>query len=948
MINIPEEAKAAFLTDSVNKKINISVCNPDDLQLDELNYYKGQYTWIREYDINLASGLFDTIITLTNHVDLRGISLLKYIRVSLYLKISNITSNPGTMHVRCTAQRMSGEYLYLDSPFSISAYTTDFAKLNFTAVEAIDNSDPIKSIIRLEFYNTGSVALKAYIQVKNIQVEMADETSDLLAEFSKYYSISYDLTEFSNTFEIRNANIEFEKFSLTESLCSQDNIKFGLCESAHCETTLVGVNEDLNGRLIKPDVRVPGEPTLEALLTVDWWKDMNGNFPKGAVYTWDRTSKGPILWTDMAIFDTDLMPYEQYLSRATYISQGWKLKINSVTGISGNAPASFNVGMTTVFADGYERTSYGSIKHPFSEAADFAFFSLETRYINATHGRMIKVVRPSFKLYDANNNELTYNDNWRIDFEIKEPQVYMYNDPTWATPIPSYDPNTTYIYDGTFDVFLSQFDIDVPLGVFKVSDVKLEHAQNLIKKSITAYDRMVLLEQNAYNWYTQYMFGYNTEEYVFQTYKDVQYGRQIFAAYFNFMEQIGLENRNNYTETLIAFYDYWNDIKNTAHVSNKYLKFSTATASYSTVKNQYAVFQVNDIDSDKMYMVDAVNYEGWDDEAVLEDVVSAYESWDSLKRGIATNGGVLVEMYDSSNNLLDGFCFNRRDYFMIVPNTSYIKVYVPLFSVFYNGELNQRFIDSVSIYSIDSAPQLVNGFERLLYYKYVNQYGPNDTAIVNNSNSSITGRDVVRSLLEPCGCFFRLNRSTGKPEFIYCTKAGLYPRNDLYPAEDLYPRAGTDSLLANGRYMSVIQDNYQVKDFGKIQIVVNTNSSETRPVCQMEYTGSNKSPNTYLIDDNIFYSNENMDYEYQRAYDLLGRMYAMISNMGYVPNVTVALGMPWIECGDRVGVLTYIGGFESFIFRRTMKGIQLIEDTFEAVGDEYNEAVKEFGYETYN
>jgi hypothetical protein len=43
-----------------------------------------------------------------------------------------------------------------------------------------------------------------------------------------------------------------------------------------------------------------------------------------------------------------------------------------------------------------------------------------------------------------------------------------------------------------------------------------------------------------------------------------------------------------------------------------------------------------------------------------------------------------------------------------------------------------------------------------------------------------------------------------------------------------------------------------------------------------------------------------------------------------------------------------MGGFETFIFRRTMKGIQLLIDTFESEGDEYNEAIKDFGYELYN
>jgi len=949
MLNVSDEVKTLFLKDSTKKKIEIEVKASDSSNPNELNFYLGTFGY-QEYATTIAEGLSPiTVEDFTDAVDMRLIQHVSYVRLGMGFRVQNITTAPSTLTFRCYVERTNGTTEYKDVDVTLNDYLNNFHYCPCAVFDAKNSNGYITQITDVQIINGDSTAFVGTITMWNYQVDMVNAALDFPSTFNENYSKNVDdLSDYIPQPNIDNDNIEFESFSLTESLCSQDNIKFGLCESAHCEFTTIGYNHDLKGRVIRPSIRVQGTPSYEDLMDINWWYDQAHIVPIGQTFHDNKTVNGSYHWTSHYLFYTNISQYDRYFSQAPRVMSGYKIRINSLTSLSGTAPYSFQVGIRYVYADGTEQNRHGSTKHPYTEASDFKFYSVESLYNSLDHGKIVQVKRPYFIWFDQNGNELTSEDSFQIDADLKEFMVYMYDDPTY-THYPDYDPSVCYVYYGTIKEHLAECYSDpVSLGVFHVTDVKLEHKQNLIKQQVTAYDNIVKLEQNAYNWYTQYMFGYNTEDYVFQTYRDVQYGRQIFAAYFNFMEQIGLENRNNYTETLIAFYDYWNDIKNTSHVSNKYLKFSNDAASYSTVRNQYAVFQINDIDSDKMYMVDAVNYEGWDDEAVLDDVVSAYESWDSLKRGIVTNGGVLVEMYDSSNNLLDSFCFNRRDYFMIVPNTSYIKVYVPLFSVFYDGELNQRFIDSVSIYSIDSAPQLVNGFERLLYYKYVNQYAPNDTAIVNNSNSSITGRDVVRSLLEPCGCFFRLNRSTGEPEFIYCTKSGLYPRNDLYPAEDLYPRAGTDSLLANGRYMSVIQDNYQVKDFGKIQIVVNTNSNETRPVCQMEYTGSNESPNTYLIDDNIFYSNENMDYEYQRAYTLLSRMYAMISNMGYVPNVTVALGMPWIECGDRVGVLTYIGGFESFIFRRTMKGIQLIEDTFEAVGDEYNEAVKEFGYETYN
>jgi hypothetical protein len=169
----------------------------------------------------------------------------------------------------------------------------------------------------------------------------------------------------------------------------------------------------------------------------------------------------------------------------------------------------------------------------------------------------------------------------------------------------------------------------------------------------------------------------------------------------------------------------------------------------------------------------------------------------------------------------------------------------------------------------------------------------------------------------------------------------------LYPADDLYPRAGTDQLYPMGRYISVIAENYEVKDYGRIQILKKIKSADTQSVVEWQYEGDSNAENTYIIDDNIFYCAEEMEYDYDGMPEvaaMLEGMYSRISNLGYVPNTTQALGAPWLECGDRVGLLTYDGGFETFVFRRTLKGIQNLRDTYESEGDELNTAISNFGY----
>jgi hypothetical protein len=941
MLNISDEVKNLFLTDSTKKQLVIKVDSPDSKTISDFNYYTGNEYWYG-YDSVINAGGFDTLLPLDGFVDTQWLYLGNVVRASMSLLITNITSDPGTLNLRCTVQRQSGNYDYLETTINTADYST-FKKADFYAYDTLNDTDPITKFIRLELHNTTQTQFVGHVEREHYQIELADDSADLPTTFSSLYSKGVDITRYLPVPDITNDNLDFESFSMTESLCSQDNIKFGLCESAHCEFTTVNYNYDLKDRTIRPSIRVQGAPSYEDLMDINWWYDPAHIVPIGQTFHDNKTVNGSWYWTSHYLFYTDISQYDHYFSQAPRVMAGYKIRINSLTSLSGTAPYSFKVGIRYVYADGTEQNRNGSIKHPYTEASDFKFYSVESLYDSADHGKIVQVKRPYFIWYDQNGDELTNGDSFQIDADLKEFMVYMYDDPTY-THYPEYDSSVCYVYYGTINEHLAECYSDpVPLGVFHITDLKLDHQQNLVKQQVTAYDNIVKLEQNAFNWYTTYMFGMSTSDK--QGRYDVQYARQIFSTYFNLMQQLGLESRSDYTETLLGTYDYWNDIK-PSHMVNKWLIWDTNPG---IGRMQYAEFTINDVNTSLMYMVDAVNVNGCSDQEAEGIVPSDYTTkFDPLRRGIATNGGVLVEFYKSDNSLIDGIVVNRRDYFMVYPETSYIKIYVPAYDADENGTPYSRFIDSVSIYEVASAPQLVNGYYRLFYYQYTSE--ANEAAVLFDANSSMTGRDVIHSVLEVCGCFFRLNRETGKPEFVYCTKGGLYPRNDLYPADNLYPRSGTDSLLPNGRYMSVLQDNYQVLDYGRIQIVRDTDSNEAKSICEWEYKGSD-SLNTYLIDDNVFYCNKDLKYEYGSmpyVSELLENMWLNISNMGYVPNITQALGMPWIECGDRVGVLTYMGGFETFIFRRTMKGIQLLIDTFESEGDEYNEAIKDFGYELYN
>ena len=50
----------------------------------------------------------------------------------------------------------------------------------------------------------------------------------------------------------------------------------------------------------------------------------------------------------------------------------------------------------------------------------------------------------------------------------------------------------------------------IPLGRYVVNDIKVEHERDLIKKTLTCYDLLYKLSENAANWYTSYMYAHSS------------------------------------------------------------------------------------------------------------------------------------------------------------------------------------------------------------------------------------------------------------------------------------------------------------------------------------------------------------------------------------------------------------------------------------------------------
>lgn len=474
----------------------------------------------------------------------------------------------------------------------------------------------------------------------------------------------------------------------------------------------------------------------------------------------------------------------------------------------------------------------------------------------------------------------------------------------------------------------------IPLGFFVVHSIEISYEGVLEKKRITAYSKITNLENKATDWNTIYMYGINTyTEDGGYTGRGFEFARQMYSTVFSALKFFGIEDIRKHGLELLqeTRWDKSPAIDNTRWIAWDW------SAYHSRI--QYISFTIDNPDTNSRYLVES----GIGSEATLDTNASGYKTYvDSMYRGL-NKANILVEEWSASSGLYHRTLVDGGDLFAISKSCTRLKVYIPYQCELKNASYTvigtyQLAFSWIRLYKESNPERLTNSAERLMYYNYMSRE-------IFPIDSSATGRDVVRSILEMCGCFFGLDRATGLPRFVYPDKAGLYPSDTLYPSDDLYPRSGVDDLFAGGKYISLRAENYTVASIGKIQIVKSEESNEVKSAV-WEHVGSN-APNTYIIDDNIYYCAEDMEYDYDLMIDVsrvLVNMFFEITNTYFTPFKATAIGIPWEECGDRIAFETHHGDFETFIFRRKLKGIDALKDTFEAKSDKITEGVNTYLY----
>lgn len=188
---------------------------------------------------------------------------------------------------------------------------------------------------------------------------------------------------------------------------------------------------------------------------------------------------------------------------------------------------------------------------------------------------------------------------------------------------------------------------------------------------------------------------------------------------------------------------------------------------------------------------------------------------------------------------------------------------------------------------------------------------------------AISGKEVLSCILEINGCMGHMGRD-GKFHYVYLEQniQGLYPRNDLYPADDLYPMEPKGVKIGKGFYISAQYEDFTVKTINKVQIREKENDIGAT-------AGSGN--NAYIIEDNFLAYGKGT----KELTGIAKKVLSKIKGIVYRPFSADCKGNPCLEVGDAVRISTKFELIESYILKRTIKGIQALRDSIEADGEEY-------------
>lgn len=197
------------------------------------------------------------------------------------------------------------------------------------------------------------------------------------------------------------------------------------------------------------------------------------------------------------------------------------------------------------------------------------------------------------------------------------------------------------------------------------------------------------------------------------------------------------------------------------------------------------------------------------------------------------------------------------------------------------------------------------------------------TVIKTVEPTELSGKQVVNAICEINGTFGHIGRDN-KFHYIEFKEQWdtLLPSNDLFPADNLYP-SNSNSYQLTGSYISAEYEDFETAVISGVRFKRSGDDGDT-------VTLVGTANNVYSITDNfLVFDKSNSELE------TIGTNFlSKVRNATYRPFKAEAKGNPCLEVGDNVRLNTQRMIINSFLWQRTLSGIQALRDTIETGGTE--------------
>lgn len=186
---------------------------------------------------------------------------------------------------------------------------------------------------------------------------------------------------------------------------------------------------------------------------------------------------------------------------------------------------------------------------------------------------------------------------------------------------------------------------------------------------------------------------------------------------------------------------------------------------------------------------------------------------------------------------------------------------------------------------------------------------------------------LYESFCELYGYFLKIDRHGELQKIHLSSLETLYPSDMVYP-RDIYPQKSVNEIYDMSMYHRCYYDEDNVFYNGIVFDYMRKGDTDGKKMHVDHYFDNYDDGKLYELNNNYIIQNAVIDQSF------VGEFTPILANevdrLKYMPFTINAIGLPHVEAGDSIQVLTSDGGFTSIVMNRTLSGIQALRDNMEA------------------